>query len=54
MPGYILTGAPGAGKAAVLRLLEVNGRVVVEEAATDAIALDNDPWPRRTVKRLRR
>lgn len=49
MPGYILTGAPGAGKIAVLRLLEVNGHVVVEEAATDAIALDNalgheEPW----------
>ena len=49
MPGYILTGAPGAGKTAVLRLLEVNGNVVVEEAATDAIALDNalghdQPW----------
>ncbi|MGH3548424.1 MAG: AAA family ATPase [Pseudonocardiaceae bacterium] len=49
MPGYILTGAPGAGKTAVLRLLENNGHVVVEEAATDAIALDNalgreEPW----------
>lgn len=49
MPGYILTGAPGAGKTAVLRLLEINGHVVVEEAATDAIALDNvlgreEPW----------
>jgi predicted ATPase len=41
MPGYILTGAPGAGKTAVLRLLEVNGHVVVEEAATDTIALDH-------------
>lgn len=49
MPGYILTGTPGAGKAAVLRLLEVNGHVVVEEAATDTIALDHalghdEPW----------
>jgi predicted ATPase len=49
MPGYILTGAPGAGKTAVLRLLEVNGHVVVEEAATDTIALDHalghgQPW----------
>jgi hypothetical protein len=49
MPGYILTGAPGAGKTAVLRLLEINGHLVVEEAATDAIALDNalgreEPW----------
>ena len=49
MPSYILTGTPGAGKTAVLRLLEVNGYVVVEEAATAAIALDNalgrtEPW----------
>jgi predicted ATPase len=41
MPGYILTGPPGAGKTAVLRQLEINGHVVVEEAATDVIALDN-------------
>jgi len=41
MPGYILTGTPGAGKTAVLRLLEANGHVVVEEAATDVIALDH-------------
>jgi predicted ATPase len=41
MPGYILTGAPGAGKTAVLRLLEANGHSVVEEAATDVIALDH-------------
>jgi predicted ATPase len=40
MPRYVLTGAPGAGKTAVLRLLEINGHVVVEEAATDVIALD--------------
>ena len=49
MPGYILTGSPGAGKTAVLRLLEVGGYVVVEEAATDVIALENalgreEPW----------
>jgi predicted ATPase len=49
MPGYILTGAPGAGKTAVLRLLEVRGHAVVEEAATDVIALGNalgqeEPW----------
>ena len=37
MPRYILTGAPGAGKTAVLRLLEVSGYTVVEEAATDVI-----------------
>jgi predicted ATPase len=39
MPGYILTGAPGAGKTAVLRLLEARGYAVIEEAATDVIAL---------------
>ena len=41
MPGYVLTGTPGAGKTAVLRLLEAGGQVVVEEAATDTIALDH-------------
>ena len=46
---YILTGAPGAGKTAVPRLLECNGATVVEEAATDVIALENarghrEPW----------
>jgi predicted ATPase len=49
VPSYILTGAPGAGKTAILRLLEVSGYRVVEEAATDVIALDNalgsaEPW----------
>jgi len=49
MPSYILTGAPGAGKTAVLRLLEVSGYRVVEEAATDVIALGHalgraEPW----------
>jgi predicted ATPase len=41
MPRYVLTGTPGAGKTAVLRLLEVSGHAVVEEAATDTIALDH-------------
>jgi predicted ATPase len=46
---YILTGTPGAGKTAVLRLLELGGAIVVEEAATDIIALENarghrEPW----------
>jgi predicted ATPase len=36
---FILTGAPGAGKTVVLRQLEAMGHVVVEEAATDVIAL---------------
>jgi len=49
MPKYILTGAPGAGKTAVLRLLEISGNEVVEEAATDVIALGQalgheEPW----------
>jgi len=49
VPSYILTGAPGAGKTAVLRLLETSGYPVVEEAATDVIAVGNalgraEPW----------
>jgi predicted ATPase len=53
MPAYILTGAPGAGKTAVLRLLETIGYAVVEEAATDVIALGNalgcqEPWQDRS------
>lgn len=39
MPRFILTGAPGAGKTALLRLIERDGLGVVEEAATDVIAL---------------
>ncbi|MER6582341.1 AAA family ATPase, partial [Nonomuraea sp. NPDC001023] len=39
VPNHVLTGTPGAGKTAVLRLLEVRGYSVVEEAATDVIAL---------------
>src|SRR5829696_5761623 len=39
MPRYILTGTPGAGKTAVLRALELDGYPVVEEAATDVIAV---------------
>jgi predicted ATPase len=47
MPGYILTGTPGAGKTAILRQLELDGHPVVEEAATDVIALQQavgGPW----------
>ncbi len=49
MTRYILTGAPGAGKTALLRLLERRGYAVVEEAATDVIALEQargreEPW----------
>ena len=39
MQRYILTGAPGAGKTVLLHRLEVAGFPVVEEAATDLIAL---------------
>ena len=39
MKRFILTGAPGAGKTAILRQLELDGFGVVEEAATDLIAL---------------
>jgi predicted ATPase len=46
---YILTGTPGSGKTALLRHLETIGFGVVEEAATDVIALcqalgEPEPW----------
>jgi predicted ATPase len=46
---YILTGTPGAGKTAILRQLELDGFGVVEESATDVIALEQargvaEPW----------
>ncbi len=49
MPWYVLTGAPGAGKTAIIRHLEHEGFLVVEEAATDVIALEQarghaEPW----------
>jgi predicted ATPase len=49
MHRYILTGTPGAGKTMILRQLEALGRTVVEEAATDVIALMQgegiaEPW----------
>jgi predicted ATPase len=49
MNRYVLTGAPGAGKTAILRQLELEGFSVVEEAATDIIALWQakgiaEPW----------
>jgi predicted ATPase len=49
MPRYVLTGAPGSGKTAMLRLLESAGFAVVEEAVTDVIALEQargrpEPW----------
>ena len=49
MRRFILTGAPGAGKTAILRQLEIDGFSVVEEAATDVIAAAQargtaEPW----------
>jgi predicted ATPase len=48
---YILTGAPGAGKTSILRLLEARGYGVIEEAATAVIARahargEAEPWTR--------
>jgi predicted ATPase len=48
---YILTGAPGSGKTAIIRRLEHDGYTVVEESATDVIALEQaqgtpEPWTR--------
>jgi predicted ATPase len=46
--GFIITGAPGAGKTAIIRQLELDGFSVVEEAATDVIAAaephGTQPW----------
>lgn len=39
MKRYILTGTPGCGKTSIIRSLELDGYYVVEEAATDIIAL---------------
>jgi predicted ATPase len=49
MKRFILTGTPGSGKTAILRQLEMDGFGVVEEAATDVIALQQaqgiaEPW----------
>lgn len=38
MRRFIITGAPGAGKTAIVRQLEIDGSSVVEEAATAVIA----------------
>ena len=40
MKRFILTGAPGAGKTVLIRELERLGHPIVEEAATDVIALE--------------
>ena len=49
MKRFIVTGAPGAGKTSIIRQLEHEGFSVVEEAATDVIALEQahgivEPW----------
>jgi predicted ATPase len=49
MRRFILTGAPGSGKTAIIRQLELDGFSVVEEAATDIIAASQahgilEPW----------
>ena len=51
MKRFIITGAPGAGKTAIIRQLELDGFSVVEEAATDVIAAAQahgtpEPWTR--------
>ena len=51
MKRYILTGAPGAGKTAIVRQLQADGFKVVEETATDIIAAKQgqgieEPWTR--------
>lgn len=48
---YVLTGAPGSGKTSVLHELRRRGHAVVEEAATDVIAVQqgrgiDEPWLR--------
>jgi predicted ATPase len=49
MRRFIITGAPGAGKTAIIRQLELDGFSVVEEAATDVLAAAHargtaEPW----------
>jgi len=49
MKRFIVTGTPGSGKTAIIRQLECEGFSVVEEAATDVIALAQargiaEPW----------
>ena len=49
MKKYIVTGAPGAGETAIIQQLEIDGFSVVEEAATDVIAICQakgvaEPW----------
>ena len=49
MRRFVLTGAPGPGKTSNLRALAADGYAVVEEAATDVMAVrlahgDPEPW----------
>ena len=49
MKRFVLTGTSWAGKTAIIRQLELDGFSVVEEAATDIIALAQargiaEPW----------
>src|SRR6516164_5204687 len=49
MRRFIISGAPGAGKTAIIRQLELDGFSVVEEAATDVVAAAQaqgtvEPW----------
>ena len=49
MRRFIITGAPGAWKTAIIRQLELDGFSVIEEAATDVIAAaqargTTQPW----------
>ncbi|HHT9916362.1 TPA: AAA family ATPase [Legionella pneumophila] len=49
MKRYILTGTPGSGKTSIILSLEIQGKTVVHEAATDVIAYkamhsDMAPW----------
>lgn len=58
MKRLILTGAPGAGKTVLIRELERLGYPIVEEAATDVIALEQArgiprPWEQpRFIERI--
>jgi predicted ATPase len=63
MRRFIITGAPGAGKTAIIRQLELDGFRVVEEAATNVIAAAQaqgtvEPWTHPsfidTIARLQR
>jgi predicted ATPase len=46
---FIMTGAPGAGKTSILRILQGRGYATVDEAATDVISFEqsrgsDEPW----------